>query len=81
MTLETNLTAAFQAVGADVNRLNTAVAGSALRTRTAANEAAPTATNWSARPVGYSRVIAIGAAPAPSDAQPGDLHIIATTVA
>ena len=81
MTLESNLTSAFQAVGADVKRLNTAVAGSALRTRTAANEAAPTDTNWSARPVGYSRVIAIGAAPAPSDAQPGDLHIIATTVA
>ena len=81
MTLEQNLTAAFQAVGADMKRLNTATAGSALRTRTAENEAAPTATNWSARPVGYSRVIALGAAPAPSDAQPGDLHIIATTVA
>ena len=62
----------------DVPSLKAALGGAAIRIRTPANEAAPTATNWRARPAGHSYVIAVGAAPAPNDAQPGDFHIPAT---
>lgn len=48
----------------------------AVRRRSAADEAAPTATNWGPRPAGFGAVFAIGAAPAPDDAMPGDLHIL-----
>ena len=47
----------------------------AVRRRTPGDEAAPTATNWGPRPAGYGLVIAVGAAPAPADAEPGDLHL------
>ena len=67
----------------DPARLPTAVA--AIRRRTVLNEQTPTATNWAPRPVGYGTVVAVGAPPAPADADPTDLHIsgagIATTVA
>ena len=51
----------------------------AVRRRTPANEAAPTATNWEPRPAGYPLVIAVGAAPAPSDAPATDLHVTPLT--
>ena len=73
-TADTNL----REVISDVPSLKTALGGAAIRVRAPANEAAPTATNWQARPAGYSYVIAVGAAPAPNDAQPGDFHIPAT---
>lgn len=62
----------------DVPSLKAALGGAAIRVRSSANEAAPTATNWQARPPGHSYVIAVGAAPAPNDALPGDFHIPAT---
>ena len=62
----------------DVPQLKTALGGAAIRIRSSADEATPTATNWQARPAGYSYVIAVGASPAPSDARPGDFHIPAT---
>ena len=51
----------------------------AIRYRTPANEAAPTASNWTARPSGYPLVVNIGAPPAPSDADPADLHVALTS--
>ena len=48
----------------------------AVRRRTAANEAAPTADNWGPRPTGYGAVFAIGARPAPADAAPTDMHFL-----
>lgn len=48
----------------------------AVRRRPDAAEAAPTAANWGPRPTGYGAVFAIGAYPAPDDAQPGDLHFL-----
>ena len=53
----------------------------AVRRRTAAAEAAPSADNWGPRPTGYGAVIAIGARPAPADAQPEDLHMLAPPAA
>ena len=46
-----------------------------VRRRAAADEAAPTASNWQPRPVGYPAVLNVGALPAPSDASADDLHI------
>ena len=54
-------------------RLPAALAG--IRTRTPANEANPTATNWQARPAGFAVVVNVGALPAPVDAVAGDLHV------
>lgn len=59
-------------------RLPSAVA--AIRRRTPTNEQAPTATNWEPRPVGYGRVLNIGAAPPPADADPADLHVTLAAV-
>lgn len=54
-------------------RMPAALAG--IRTRTPANEANPTASNWQARPAGFALVVNVGALPAPSDAVAGDLHV------
>ena len=48
----------------------------AVRRRTAAAEASPSADNWGPRPTGYGAVIAIGARPAPADAADTDLHFL-----
>ena len=48
----------------------------AVRHRSAADEAAPTADNWGPRPSGYGAVLAIGARPAPADARAEDLHLL-----
>lgn len=63
----------FDAGRINPERLPTAVA--AIRTRTPAAEANPTASNWLPRPTGYPRVLNIGKPPAPSDAQALDLSI------
>lgn len=47
----------------------------AYRSRTDADEQAPTATNWGPRPSGFGCVVAVGASPAPADAGPLDLRI------
>lgn len=46
----------------------------AFRYRSDVNEASPTATNYDVRPTGYKTVISVGALPAPSDMQAGDIH-------
>ena len=53
----------------------------AVRRRTPAAEAAPSADNWGTRPTGYGAVIAIGARPAPADAYAEDLHFLAPPAA
>ena len=53
----------------------------AVRRRTPAAEAAPSADNWGTRPTGYGAVIAIGARPAPADAHAEDLHFLAPPAA
>lgn len=63
----------------DAARLPAQLAG--IRTRTPANEQTPTASNWQPRPAGFGLVVAVGAPPAPSDAQAGDLHVPLTAVA
>lgn len=55
------------------SRLPVGVAG--IRQRTTSDEQTPTAGNWQPRPAGYPLVVAVGAPPAPSDAQSGDLHV------
>jgi hypothetical protein len=47
--------------------------------RTAANEAAPTSTNWPARPAGYVYVEAIGLDPDPVWMQAGDTRSVPVT--
>ena len=70
---------AGQVVGGFLNPARLPVAVAAIRTRTPVNEAAPTATNWEARPSGYPIVLAVGALPQPSDRQASDLHVLPAT--
>lgn len=90
VTVANTASSAAQAAQATANRADAAADAAAaaaaaaaqkaatpgVRTRTAAAEAAPTATNWSARPTGHPVVMAIGALPTPSDAAATDLHLI-----